>query len=99
MPQGVFSVAGSDPAAIMPANGNQSDNLWMDLQVDTTPPTGASYRLWPNYPTLPGAANGGSPGYTLATEFQLAQPAHWTTYGSTPHPAPRRCRLGARSGM
>ena len=55
-------------------NGNQSDNLWMDLQVGTTPATGASYRLWPNYPTLPGAASGGSPGYTLATEFQLAQP-------------------------
>ena len=74
MSQGVFSVAGSDPAATMPANGNKSDNLWMDLQVDTTPPTGTSYRLWPNYPTLPGAASGGSPGFTLATEFQLAQP-------------------------
>ena len=74
MSQGVFSVSGSDPAATMPANGNKSDNLWMDLQVDTTPPTGTSYRLWPNYPTLPGAASGGSPGFTLATEFQLAQP-------------------------
>jgi hypothetical protein len=73
MSQGVFSVAGTDPTALMPANGNQSDNLWMDLQADSTPPAGASYRLWPSYPTLPGTANGGTLGYTLATEFKLSQ--------------------------
>lgn len=71
MSQGVFSVSGSDPTVMMPANGNQSSNLWMDLQVGTTAPAGSSYRLWPNYPTLPGSASGGNPGYTLATEFQL----------------------------
>jgi hypothetical protein len=73
MSQGVFSVSGTDPAALMPANGNQSDNLWMDLQVDSKPPAGTSYRLWPSYPTLPGTANGGTLGYTLATEFKLSQ--------------------------
>ena len=45
----------------------------MDLQVDTNPPAGTSYRLWPNYPALPGAAATGTAGYTLATEFQLSQ--------------------------
>ena len=97
MPQAVFSVAGSDPAAIMPANGNQSDNLWMDLQVGTTPATGTSYRLWPNYPTLPDAASGGSPGYTLATEFQLAQPCTldniWFYSASGATALPTRCAI------
>lgn len=71
MSQGVFSVSGSDPAALMPSNGNQSDNLWMDLQVTTTAPTGTSYRLWPNFPHLPNSASAGP--YTLATEFKLSQ--------------------------
>ena len=57
----------------MPADGSNSANFWMDLQVDTSPPTGTSYRLWPNYPTLPGAAAADTTGYTLATEFQLSQ--------------------------
>jgi hypothetical protein len=73
MSQAVFSVGGTDPTASMPANGNQSDNLWMDLQVETKPPSGTSYRLWPSYPALPGVATGGPVPYTLATEFQLAQ--------------------------
>ena len=74
MSQGVFSVSGSDPAALMPSNGNQSDNLWMDLQVTTTAPTGTSYRLWPNFPHLPNSASAGP--YTLATEFKLSQVLH-----------------------
>jgi hypothetical protein len=72
MSQGVFSVASSDPTDFMPANGNVSDNLWMDLQVGTTAPAGATYRLWPSYPTLPGSASGGYPGYTLATEIRAS---------------------------
>ena len=56
----------------MPADGSNSANFWMDLQVDTNPPAGASYRLWPNYPVLPGVASD-TVGYTLATEFQLSQ--------------------------
>lgn len=73
MSQGVFSVSGTDPTANMPANGSNSANFWMDLQVDTVPPSGASYRLWPGYPVLPGANSGDTTGYTLATEFQLSQ--------------------------
>ena len=74
MSQGVFSVSGTDPTASMPANGSNSANFWMDLLVDTNPPSGASYRLWPSYPVLPGAASGDTTAYTLATEFQLSEP-------------------------
>ena len=76
MSQGVFSVSGSDPTALMPANGNQSDNLWMDLQVTDVAPAGATYRLWPNYPV---AADGGlglsndTQQQTMGTEFILSQ--------------------------
>jgi hypothetical protein len=73
LPQGVFSVAGTDPTANMPANGSSSDNFWMDVQVDTNPPSGASYRLWPSYPILPGGLAVDTNGYTLATEFSLSQ--------------------------
>ena len=73
MSQGVFSVSGTDPTANMPANGSNAANFWMDLLVDTKPPSGASYRLWPSYPVLPGAASGDTTAYTLATEFKLSE--------------------------
>jgi len=97
MSQGVFSVAGTDPTVYMPANGNQSDNLWIDLQVDTNPPAGTSYRLWPSYPTLPGAATGGAVPYTLATEIQLSQPCTldniWFYSASGATALPTRCAI------
>jgi len=97
MSQGVYSVAGSDPTALMPANGDKSDNLWMDLQVGTTAPTQTTYRLWPNYPMLPGAASGGPTGYTLATEFQLSQPSTlnkiWFYSASGAAALPTRCAI------
>ena len=83
MPQGVFSVGGTDPTVNMPANGSNSDNFWMDLQIDTNPPSGASYRLWPSYPVLPGGVSYDTTGYTLAPEFRLSAPALWTRSGST----------------
>jgi hypothetical protein len=76
VPQGLFGVSGTDPTVYMPANGSNSSNFWMDVLVDTNAPAGSSYRLWPNYPVVLGAASGGSgdtTGYTLATEFQLSQ--------------------------
>jgi hypothetical protein len=71
--QGVFSVASSDPTANMPMYGSSSSNFWMDVQVTTTPPAGATYRLWPDYPGIPGTVDSDTTGYTLATEFELAQ--------------------------
>jgi hypothetical protein len=72
MPQGLFSVAGTDPTANMPGVGSNSSSFWMDLQVDTSPPAGTSYRLWPNYPVLQSPSSVDTTGYTLATEFQLS---------------------------
>jgi hypothetical protein len=72
-PQALFSVAGTDPAANMPLYGSSSSNFWMDVLVDTSPPSGTSYRLWPSYPAIPGHVNSDTAGYTLATEFQLSK--------------------------
>lgn len=72
--QGPFSVAGTDPTATMPAYGSDSSNFWMDVQVTDTAPTGASYRLWPNYPTPPNALSIDTGQQTSATEFKLSQP-------------------------
>jgi len=74
MSQGVYSVAGSDPTALMPANGDKSDNLWMDLQVSDVAPDGSSYRLWPNYPSITGEISNDTNQQTMGTEFQLSQP-------------------------
>ena len=97
LPQGVFTVAGTDPTTLMPANGDQSDNLWMDLQADTNPPAGASYRLWPNYPAIPGTASGSAAGYTLATEFLLSQSCTldniWFYSASGATALPTRCAI------
>jgi hypothetical protein len=71
--QGVFSVASTDPTTSMPIYGSSSSNFWMDVQVDTTPPAGTSYRLWPGYPSIPGHLDSDTDGYTLATEFQLSK--------------------------
>ena len=71
MPQGVFGVGTTDPTKGMPSDGSQSDNFWVDLQVTTTPPSAATYRLWPSYPTLAGAATGETTAYTLANEVKL----------------------------
>ena len=72
--QGVFSVAGTDPTAAMPAYGTDSSNFWVDVQVSTSAPAGTSYRLWPNLPALPGNVNSDTSSYTLATEFELTEP-------------------------
>ena len=72
--QGSFSVAGSDPTVNMPFYGYDSDNFWMDVQVDTTPPAGSSYRLWPTYPTPPNTLSIDTGQQTSATQFLLSEP-------------------------
>jgi hypothetical protein len=71
--QGVFGVNGTNPTVNMPGEGSDSCNFWMDLQVGTTAPSGVSYRLWPNFPSMLNQADGTTIGYTLATEFQLSE--------------------------
>jgi hypothetical protein len=71
--QGVFSVASSNPTVNMPFYGSSSSNFWLDVQVDTSPPAGTSYRLWPSYPTVVGGIDSDTTGYTLANEFRLSK--------------------------
>jgi hypothetical protein len=74
--QGVFSVAGTDPSAHMPANGSSSDNFWIDLQVSSAAPAGygGSYRLWPNkYDAAPETSADSAVNYVVATEIHLGQ--------------------------
>lgn len=95
--QGVFSVAGSDPAAAIPVYGSTACNFWMDVQVGTGPPAGTSYRLWPGFPTIPGQLDSDTAGYTLATEFQLTQSCAldniWFYSASGATVLPTRCAI------
>ncbi len=103
MPQGVFSVAGTDPTKFMPTQSSQSCNFWADLQVTTTAPTGASYRLWPSYPTLIGTATVDTSSYTLATEFQLSAACTldkiWFYSASGATALPARCGIWSVSSQ
>jgi hypothetical protein len=99
--QGTFSVASTDPTAAMPAYGSSSSNFWIDLLVDTNPPAGTSYRLWPGYPRIPGAVDSDPTGYTLATEFKLLQSCTldkiWFYSASGAGALPTRCAIWSGS--
>jgi len=70
--QGGFSVAGGDPSAFPPLGGDStSDNFWVDVQVTDAAPDGASYRLWPSFPTIPPTRNSDDFEQTMGTEFTL----------------------------
>ncbi|MGO8886270.1 MAG: hypothetical protein ACLP7J_06905 [Streptosporangiaceae bacterium] len=95
--QGVFSVAGTDPSANMPVEGSSACNFWMDVQADTAPPAGTSYRLWPSYPAIPGNINSDTTAYTVATEFQVSQSCTldniWFYSASGAGALPSRCAI------
>lgn len=71
--QGTFTTVGSDPATDPPLNGT-GDNFWVDVQVIDAAPAGASYRLWPCYPTIPPTTNADDLEQTMGTEFSLSEP-------------------------
>jgi hypothetical protein len=75
IPQGLFGTNGTDPTQSCPAEGSGSANFWMDVQIDTTPPAGSSYRLWPNFPgVLEGYPLSNDTGQqTMGTEFLLSE--------------------------
>ncbi len=95
--QTVFSVASTDPTTLMPIYGSSACNFWMDVQVDTKPPAGSSYRLWPGYPTIPGNLDSDKLGYTLGTEFRLSQSCTlnniWFYSASGAGALPTRCAI------
>jgi hypothetical protein len=75
MDQGLFSTAGSDPSVNCPNGGSNSANFWMDVLVDTAPPSGysGSYRIWPNRTDLGNYTNDTANNFTLGMEFSLSQ--------------------------
>jgi hypothetical protein len=70
--QGLF---GTDPdsSTSLPHQAYESANFWMDVQVDTAAPAGASYRLWPNYLVIPGSNSVDTGQQSMGTEFLLSQ--------------------------
>jgi Concanavalin A-like lectin/glucanases superfamily len=73
LPQMPYSTTGTDPSVDMPTDGYQSQNLWIDVSISTTPPAGASYRLWPNYGTIAGIIADDATSQSFGTEFSLTQ--------------------------
>ena len=73
--QGLFSVAGTDPAIAMPNGGSNSANFWVDPSISDTPPPGysGSYRVWPNLTDAVGFSNDTANNFTLGMEFSLTQ--------------------------
>ena len=98
MPQAVFSLVGNDPTVDMPMYGYQSSNLWIDVQVATAAPAGTTFRLWPNYPALPGPGCSSTMlGYTLGMEFTVADACTvdklWFYSGAGAGALPTRCGI------
>jgi hypothetical protein len=75
MAQMPYGTGGSDPSLLMPNVNDEDDNLWIDVQVSDTAPSGASYRAWPNMPGVwPTPVNSSdTTGYTLGMEFSLSE--------------------------
>jgi Domain of unknown function (DUF4082) len=73
--QGLYSTYGPDPSMAPPlVSVSTFDNFWVDVQVTDTAPAFASYRLWPNFPTIPPTTNDDDFEQTMGTEFTLSQP-------------------------
>jgi Domain of unknown function (DUF4082) len=101
--QSVFSVASNDPTTLMPVYGSSACNFWMDLQVDTNPPVGTSYRVWPGYPTVAGSVASDPTPYTLGMEFQLSTACTldniWFYSASGAGGLPTRCAIWSVSSQ
>lgn len=67
--QGLFTTGGQTQ---MPNEGYDSSNFWMDVQVTTTAPSGASYRLWPSFPQIAGNVSNDYFEQSFGTEFTLS---------------------------
>jgi hypothetical protein len=72
--QGLFSTNSNVTAACTFGVSNSS-NFWMDIQVSDAAPTGyaGSYRIWPNFPVIPGQTSNDAGQQTTATEFWLSE--------------------------
>jgi hypothetical protein len=72
--QGLFSVNSAVTTA-PPFGVSSSANFWMDVQVSDTAPDGytGSYRMWPNFPLIPGGYSNDAGQQTTGTEFWLSE--------------------------
>ncbi len=96
--QGTFGTSGN-VTSVPPLEGSSSSNFWMDVQVSDTAPDAysGSYRIWPNFPTIPGTASNDTGQQTTGTEFWLSMPCAldniwlWSPPGATALPS--RCGI------
>lgn len=73
-PQMPYDTGTTNASAVMPTINDSDDILWLDVQLDDTPPTGYTTRLWPNYPEPYGMlANSVDGEYTLCNEFDISE--------------------------
>ena len=70
--QCTYQTASSDPTVTFASNADAGYNGWLDVQVSDTAPSGASYRLWPDFPDVLVGVSSDTTGYLLATEFSLS---------------------------
>lgn len=72
--QGLFST-NSNVTANCTFGVSNSANFWMDVQVGDTVPSGysGSYRIWPNFPVVPGQPSNDAGQQTTGTEFWLSE--------------------------
>lgn len=96
VPQGLFSVAGTDPTANAPNEGSNSANFWIDAQFDDTS-TSATYRMWPGLPAPVSAVTGETTGFTIGNVFSLSESCPlskiWFYSASGAAALPTRCAI------
>ena len=98
-----YARTAGNPAADFPTTDSSAFNGWLDLQVTSTPPAGATYRL---FPSLEGYQLGTSldynnptdpDGYTIGNTFTLSQPCQllriWFWSGTGATALPTRCAI------
>lgn len=97
-PQQPFTTATSDPTAVIPLGNDNDANLWVDVTVSDTAPSGATYRAFPNSPVFNAFGTGAQIGaYTLGLEFTLKQACKlqriWHYSPATATVLPTRCAI------
>jgi hypothetical protein len=95
--QCVYQPSSTDPTSVFAADADAGWNCWLDIQITTTAPSGATYRLWPSLPDNLTGVSSDVTGYILASEFSLTQASsldkiwHYSPSGAAS--LPTRCAL------
>jgi hypothetical protein len=92
-----YQTSSSDPTTAYAGQGDSGYTGWLDVQITTAAPSGATYRLYPSYPRTPAVINTQTSNYTLGLEFALTAPAtlnriwHYSASGAAVLPS--RCGI------